>query len=71
MPEELNKIRGDLIPQHPLLSKAQWAYILSGRIRIFTYWPTLGPYHHPETQTINYPHAEDCVIIYRKDYLDV
>ena len=62
-------MRGDHIPQHRLLTKAEWNYLLfNGRIKKFTYWTTFGPYHRPETKTINYPYAES-VTIYRKDYL--
>lgn len=58
----------DLIPQHRLLTKAEWDYLLKdGRIRKFTYWTTYGPYHVPQTGTINTPHAKP-ITIYREDY---
>lgn len=55
------------IPQHPLITAKQWAYILGGQITRFSYWTTYGPYHDPWEETINFPHAE-CVTIYSKDY---
>lgn len=62
-------IRGDSIPQHRLLTKAEWDYFLKdGRIKRFTYWVVLGPYHRPNQGTINYPHAGS-VTIKREDYL--
>ena len=58
--------RGDRIPQHRLLSRSEWNYLLNdGRIARFTYWTTYGPYH--EDDHVTYPHAESVTIL-REDY---
>lgn len=60
--------RPDRIPQHRLLSQAEWNYLLNeGRISKFTYWTTYGPYHDPSSATINYPHVSS-ITIFREDY---
>lgn len=66
--EKKKPFRGDRIPQHRLLTRAEWNYLLyDGRISKFTYWTTYGPYHNTNTQTINCPHAKS-ITIYAEDY---